>query len=135
MHVRAEGKGKPITLVLTAGQRHEATAFEALMTSGAVKRPGRGRPKIRPQRIVGDKGYCGEPIRRFLRRRGIRFTIAKKRNMCHRGPFDKTIYRQRNRVERLYNRFKQYRRLATRYEKRATNYLAMWIIAAILMWL
>ena len=125
---------KPITLLLTAGQRHEATAFEALMTNGAVKRPGRGRPKIRPQRIAGDKGYCGAPIRHFLRRRGIRFTIAKKRNMCRKGPFDKEIYRQRNRVERLFNRFKQNRRLATRYEKRATNYLAMWQIAAILMW-
>jgi transposase len=55
--------------------------------------------------------------------------------MCRKGPFDKAIYRQRNRVERLFNRFKQNRRLATRYEKRATNYLAMWQIAAILMWL
>jgi transposase len=135
VHVRAEGQGKPITLLLTAGQRHEATVFEALMSNGAVKRPGRGRPKIRPQRVAGDKGYCGAPIRRFLRRRGIRFTIAKKRNMCRKGPFDKAIYRQRNRVERLFNRFKQNRRLATRYEKRATNYLAMWQIAAILMWL
>lgn len=105
------------------------------MTNGAVKRTGRGRPKIRPGRIVGDKGYCGGPIRRFLRRRGIRFTIAKKDNMCRKGPFDKTIYRERNRVERLFNRFKQFRRLATRYEKRAANYLAMWHIAAILMWL
>lgn len=113
IHLRAEGQGKPLSLVLTAGQRHEATAFEALMTTGAVKRPGRGRPRLRPKRVVGDKGYCGGPIRRFLRRRGIRFTIAKKRNMCRKGPFDKAIYRERNRVERLINRFKQFRRLAT----------------------
>jgi transposase len=124
-----------MTLVLTPGQRHEATAFEALMSNGAVKRPGCGRPKIRPKRIVGDKGYCGGPLRRFLRRRGIRFTIAKKENMCRKGPFDKAIYRERNRVERLFNRFKQFRRLATRYEKRSANYLAMWQVAAILMWL
>jgi transposase len=124
-----------MTLVLTAGQRHEATAFEALMSRGTVKRLGPGRPKIRPKRVAGDKGYCGAPIRRFLRRRGIRFTIAKRRNMCRKGPFNKAIYRQRNRVERLINRFKQYRRLATRYEKRADNYLTMWQIAAILMWL
>lgn len=135
VHLRADGQGKPLTLVLTAGQRHEATAFEALMTTGAVKRPGRGRPRLRPKRVVGDKGYCGRPIRQFLRRRGIRFTIAKKHNMCRKGPFDKAIYRQRNRVERLINRFKQFRRLATRYEKRCVNYLAMWYIAAILMWL
>jgi len=133
--VRAEGNGKPISLILTPGQRHETTAFADLMTTGAVKRRGRGRPKLRPGRIVGDKGYCGGPIRAFLRRRGIRFTIAKKSNMCRKGPFDKVIYRKRNRVERLFNRFKQFRRLATRYEKRSANYLAMWQIASILMWL
>lgn len=105
------------------------------MTTGAVKRSGQGRPRVRPHRVVGDKGYCGGPIRLFLRRRGIRFTIAKKRNLCRKGPFDKAVYRQRNRVERLINRFKQFRRLATRYEKRSVNYLAMWHIAAILMWL
>jgi transposase len=121
--------------VLTPGQRHEATAFEALMSNGAVKRRGCGRPKIRPKRIVGDKGYYGGQAGSFLRRRGIRFTIAKKSNMCRKGLFDKAIYRERNRVERLFNRFKHFRRLATHYEKRSANYLAMWQLAAIMMWL
>lgn len=121
--------------MLTPDQRHEAAAFETLMTNGAVKRPGCGRPRIRPKRLVGDKGYCGGPIRGFLRRRGIRFTIAKESSMCRKGPFDKAIYRERNRVERLFSRFKQFRRLATRYEKRSANYLAMWQVAAVLMWL
>jgi transposase len=104
--LRIDAPSKPLTLVLTSGPRHEATAFEALMSNGAVKRRGCGRPKLRPQRIVGDKGYCGGPVRSFLRRRGIRFTIAKKSNVCRKGPFDKAIYRERNRVERLFNRFK-----------------------------
>jgi transposase len=91
--------------------------------------------KIRPKRIVGDKGYCGGQVRSFLRRRGIRFTIAKKSNLCRKDPFDKAIYRKRNCVERLFNRFKQFRRLATRYEKRSANYLALWQLAAILLWL
>jgi len=56
VHVRAEGRGKPMTFVLTPGQRHEATAFEQLMEQGAVKRSGRGRPRLRPLRVVGDKG-------------------------------------------------------------------------------
>jgi transposase len=51
--------------------------------------------------------------------------------MCRTGPFDPLIYRQRNVIERLINRFKQFRRLATRYEKRAANYRSMWVIAAI----
>jgi transposase len=74
------------------------------------------------------------PGRLFLRRRGFRSTIAKRSNMSRKGPFDKAIYRERNRVERLFNRFKQFRRLATRYEKRSVNYLAMGQVTAILMW-
>lgn len=57
MHLRAEGRGKPLTIVITAGQRHEQSAFEALMEQGAVKRRGRGRPRLRPKRAVGDTGY------------------------------------------------------------------------------
>jgi hypothetical protein len=49
--------------------------------------------------------------------------------MCRKGPFDRTIYRQRNQIERTINRFKQFRRIATRYEKRAVNYRTMWTIA------
>ena len=52
--------------------------------------------------------------------------------MLRKGPFRKDIYRQRNLVERLINRFKQYRCIATRYEKRAENYAAMWTMAAII---
>ncbi len=104
-----------------------------MLDTAAVKRPGRGRPRLRPKRIVADKGYCGQPVRALLRARGIRFTIAKRSNMCRCGPFDKAIYRLRNQIERTINRFKHFRRIATRYEKRAVNYLTMWRIAAILL--
>ena len=135
VHLRAEGGGKLLTLLLTPGQQHEASVFEQLMTQGAVKRTGRGRPKVRPHRVVGDKGYSSGAIRRSARRHGIRVTIPRKRNERRRGPFDRLAYRARNLVERLINRCKQFRRLATRYEKRAENYRAMWIVAAILLWL
>jgi hypothetical protein len=52
-----------MAFALTPGQRHEQTAFRELMSSGAVKRPGRGRPKVRPRTVVGDKGYTGRPVR------------------------------------------------------------------------
>jgi len=133
--VRAEGQGKPITFVLTPGQRHEATAFERLMEQGVVKRPGRGRPKRRPRRIVGDKGYSSHKIRQYLRQHGIRVTIPRKQNERRHGRFDRALYRMRNIVERLINRLKQYRRVATRYEKRAQNYHAMVTLAAIMLWL
>jgi transposase len=124
-----------MTLVLTPGQRHEAVAFAALMASGAVKRRGRGRPKRRPGRVAGDKAYSSRKIRQYLRRHGIRITIPHRQNECRTGPFDRALYRLRERVERLINRLKQNRRLATRYEKRAANYRAMWLIAATLLWL
>jgi len=135
VHVRAEGGGKLMTLVLTPGQRHEAVAFEALMESGAVKRLGGGHPKRRPRRLMGDKAYSSGKIRQYLRRHGIRITIPRKQNEHRTGPFDRALYRLRERVERLINRLKQYRRLATRYERCAVNYHAMWLIAATLLWL
>jgi transposase len=124
-----------MTIVLTPGQQHEATVFEVLMEQGAVKRKGRGRPRLRPKRVVGDKGYSSRAIRGYAHRNGIRITIPRRSNEHRHGPFDKAIYRDRNLVERFIGRLKQYRRLATRYEKRGENYRAMWIIAATLLWL
>jgi transposase len=135
VHIRADGQGKLITLVLTPGQRHEITAFERLMQQGAVKGAGPGRPRLYPERIVGDKGYSFPAVRRFLRCHHVRLTIPHRSNQRCRGPFDKDTYRRRNIVERLINRLKHYRGLATRYEKRADNYRAMWLIAATLEWL
>ena len=134
IHLRCEGNGLPITFLLTVGERHEAVVFEQLMEQGAVKRPNGGRPRLRPKRVSGDKGYSSGPIRRYLRRRGIRVTIPRKSNERRRGKFDKAVYRQRNQVERCFNRLKQYRRIATRYEKKAENYLAMLTLASIMLW-
>ena len=134
VYLRAEGGGKLITLVLTPGQRHEAPVFPQLMAQGAVK-GAKGRPRLRPRRAVGDKGYSSRAIRRYARQHGIRITIPRKVNECRKGSLDLEVYKQRNLVERLINRLKQFRRLATRYEKRAANYRVMWIIAATLLWL
>ena len=122
-------------MLLTVGERHESVVLEALMEQGAVKRVGPGRPRIRPKRIAGDKAYSSAKIREYLRARWIAITIPRKSNERRRGPFDKEMYRQRNQVERAFNRLKQSRRVATRYEKHGSNYLAMVTIAAILMWL
>jgi transposase len=122
--------------VLTPGQRHEATQVAALLERGAVKRPGRGRPRLRPARVVGDKSYTGRPIRGYLRRRGIGAVIPRLRTESRRGVrFDRAAYRERNRVERLINRLKQHRAIATRYEKLQETYHALLAIACILLWL
>jgi transposase len=105
------------------------------MEQGTVKRSGSGRPPIRPKRVVGDKGYTGRRIRSYLRRSCIRFTIPRLSNEPRHGSFSSEIYRQRNLIERAINRLKQFRRVATRYEKLATNYTTMITIACVLLWL
>lgn len=101
-----------------------------------VARPHGGRPRTRPDRVVGDKGYTGQPVRAYLRRRGIGAVIPRRRTEHRRGVrFDRVAYRERNRIERLINRLKQHRAIATRYEKLAVSYHALLTIACILLWL
>jgi transposase len=135
VHLKAEGHGKPLTVVLTPGQQHESTVFARLMHRGAIRRPGRGRPRLRPNRVVGDKGYTGRRHRADLRRRGIRQTLPKLSTEDHSGPFDRATYRRRHLVENLIARCKQYRALATRYDKRAESFRAAWVIVMTILWL
>lgn len=135
VHVKAEGLGKPMHFVLTPGERHDTVAFSALVTGGKVKRQQRGKRKHRSRYLVGDKAYSSQNIRKLLRRKGTTPVIPKRSNQKRRSRFNRGLYRERNRVERLINRLKQYRRIATRYEKYAINYLAMLMIGAIRLWL
>lgn len=109
--------------------------MSALISRGAIRRIGRGRPRLRPAKMVGDKAYSSRSIRLALRKRSIIPVIPTKANERRQPGFDREAYRQRNIVERLISRLKNFRRIATRYEKRATNYLAMITIGAILLWL
>jgi transposase len=84
---------------------------------------------------VGDKGYSSRELRARCRRRGIRHTIPRRRTEHRSGPFDRASYRLRERVERLINRCKQYRSLATRYDKRGESYRALWTIAMTILWI
>ena len=70
---------------MTPGQRHEASQVAALLERGAVKRPRGGRPRLRPDRVAGDKGYTGRPVRSALRRRGIGAIIPHRSNEARRG--------------------------------------------------
>jgi transposase len=123
-----------LSAVLTAGQRHESTQLEAVLDGIRVARIGSGRPRTRPARVLADKGYSYPTCRRALRRRGIRYTIPTRSDQ-RRQRFDREAYRRRNVVERCVGRLKQFRAIATRYEKRAVNYRAMVVIASLLIWL
>ncbi len=100
IHLRAEGGGKPLTFTITPGQRHESTAIEALLDGGQVRRAGPGRPRRRPRRLVGDKGYSYPTVRRAISRRGICHTIPRRRDQGRDPDFDAATYRRRNVVER-----------------------------------
>ena len=105
-----------------------------------------GRPRTRPDHVGGDKAFSSRRNRRRLRRRQIEHTIPEPRdqraNRRHCGSqggrpagFDKTIYRRRNEVERTINRLKNFRAIATRYDKRAYVYQGTVTVASIRLWL
>jgi transposase len=124
IHMVCDAKGLPMAVTITAGQRHEATQFEAVM--GRVRVPRRvGRPRTRPKRVAGDKGYSSKRIRQHNRRRGIVSVIPTKANEKRIRGFDKVSYRRRNVVERCIGWLKESRRLATRFEKLAENFESM----------
>jgi len=133
--MRVDGKGRPLRFLLTPGQRGDQKGFEPLVNSLQVRSGQRGRPRSRPRKIVADAAYLAGANRRLLRRRGIGCVIPRARNHRRRGPFDKVAYRQRNQVERFFARIKQFRRMATRYEKLALHYLAIVTLAAVVIWL
>lgn len=121
-----------MTFLLTAGQESDINLAEDLMETGAVRRR-TGHLRLYPKRLVADKGYTSRTFRKYLHQKHIRCTIARRKNERRKGSFNKLHYRKRNIVERLINRLKQFRRIATRYEKRAANLSAMITIASIFL--
>ncbi|MFJ3022640.1 IS5 family transposase [Streptomyces tendae] len=144
IHLAAGARCRPLAFVLTPGQAGDAPAFTEVISRLRVPRP-RGRPRTRPDLVLADEAYSSHAIREHLRKRGIRAVIPVPADQrSHRLPrgnrggrppaFDHETYKQRNTVERCINRLKQWRGIATRYEKTATIYLAGLHIAGIFPW-
>ena len=116
-HLTCDGNGRPLSIVITPGQRHDSTQLESVLAGIRVPRPGgRGRPRTRPARLIADKGYGYPRCRRLLRERQIPHTIPEHREHreqrdqwatrpCRPLAFYKAIYTRRNVVERCINRF------------------------------
>jgi transposase len=131
-------------LLLSPGQAGDAPHFPLVIAALRVPRP-LVRPRVRPVTVLADKTYSSRAIREHLRRRGIQAVIPepddqaghrKRRGRAGGRPpaFDKQAYKQRNTVERCINRLKQWRGIATRYEKTARVYHAALLVAGIFPW-
>lgn len=146
LHLSADGRCRPLSLIVIPGQRADCTQFKLVLEKIRVPRPGPGRPRKKPDSLAADKAYSNGPIREYLRRRGIRHTIPEKTysqaarlrkgSRGGRPPgFDEHRYKERITVERAINRLKQSRAVATRYGKRGYVFLGTATVAALTVWL
>jgi transposase len=110
---------------LTAGEAHDLTGLPVLLS--AMNHP--------PRLLLADRSYDADPLRFDLLMRGTTPVIPSKANRREPWSHDADDYRLRNRIERRIGHLKQWRRVATRYDKTASSYLAAVQIAAIRMWL
>ena len=130
-----DGGGTPLSVRVTPGQTHESSVFEETVDAVRITQP-LGPPRSRPLRIAGDKAYDIPRVRRWLRDHRIAAVIPEKAKPYGRKPgrpptFDRDAYRRRNVIERCIGWLKHARRIATRYEKTAVNFLAMLKLAMI----
>ncbi len=146
LHAAVDANGMPLAIVLTGGQRNDGAVFTEVIDDIRVPRLGSGRPRTRPDAVIADKAYSNSIIRNYLSARGIKAVIPQKSNeknsRKHKGSaggrppaFDAGLYKGRNVVERQFGLAKQWRGIATRYEKLAITYRATAVLCAVLTWL
>ena len=124
MHLRVVGNGLPVQVELSPGQMNDQPMAEILLNdlpTGAV--------------VIADKGYDADWIRDLIEDSNCTPHIPPKSNRYDGITYSKRLYKQRNLIERCFNRLKQFRHIATRYDRNALNYLAMVKIAIVRLWL
>lgn len=146
IHQLVDGKRRPLAIALTAGQAGDSPVLRLLLADLAVARIGPGRPRTRPDALLGDKAYSSRENRALLRARRIKTVIPQRADeIAHRQRrgstggrppgFDPITYKARNVIERSFNDHKQWRGIATRYDKLAAVYRGGVVLRAITLWL
>ena len=119
LHVAVNGLGLPVELQVTPGQVADITQAEALLKNHDF------------DAAIADKGYDSKKLVAYIKSRNAEAVIPPRSNLKDQREYDHHLYKERNLVERFINRIKQYRRVATRYEKTGRNFLAFVQVAAI----
>ena len=121
IHAAVNGLGLPVKLVLTPGQAADVTQAETLLE------------EIPIEVVIGDKGYDSQRLVDTIERRGGEAVIPSRKTNTQPREYDREHYKDRNLGERFWNKLKHYRRVATRYEKTARNFLAFVHVASIML--
>ncbi len=123
IHAKVDALGMPLEFILTAGQEHEIRSAEALLGDEVS------------DYLLADRGYDCDALRKVLTERGTQSVIPGKKNRLQKIEYDTHIYKERNFVERFFNRIKHFRRIATRYDKTAIMFIGALLVASIFIWL
>jgi transposase len=115
--------GRPLRFLLTAGQRHDSLTARALLEG------------FRCDAVLADKAYDNNDLRQTIAESGAEAVIPSTRSRKVPIPHDEVVYKERNLVERCFNKLKHFRRFATRYDRRTDHYLAFIHLAAVMLWL
>lgn len=118
IHACCDALGNPRRFVLSMGQQSDHRQAEHLLAEDT------------PGAVVADKGYDSKSLARFIAERGAEVVIPSRANAKEPRSIDENLYKDRNKIERFFNRIKHYRRVATRYDKTAASFLAFVLIAA-----
>jgi putative transposase len=123
IHAATEALGLPLRLIGTPGQRNDIAFAHELIDGLAA------------EAAIADKGYDADHLAERIAGAGTEVVIPPRRNRTYRRAYDTDLYKERNRIERFFNKLKQFRRVATRYDKLLANFMGFVKIAAIAIWL
>lgn len=118
-----DARGRPLRLILTPGQRGDAPLAPALLDG------------LSPRRVLADKAYDSNALRSLITGMGAEAVIPCNPTRRRPIPYDVAAYKVRNTIERCFNKLKHYRRIATRFDRRAAHFLSFLHIAAAMLWM
>jgi len=123
IHAATEALGLPVRLIGSPGQRNDITLAHQLVEG------------FETDAAIADKGYDADHLRDKIAEAGAEVVIPPKQNRKIQHPYDADLYKERNRIERFFSKLKQFRRVATRYDKLLANFMGFVKLAAIAIWL